>query len=123
MNYLIYAMAFLWLWSGVQPIVFASEQSLNMLAQVGFTADWQYPVLVLASLLDIGFAVGCVSRFKRNALFWLAQFVTVVAYSLIIAFRLPEMWSHPFAPLIKNIPILAILYFLFQQNKPNGVTS
>lgn len=122
-KYFYHAMAFLWLWSGVQPIVFSTETSLTMLAQVGFSVAWQYPVLLVASLLDCAFALGCMTQFRHKSLFWLAQFITVAVYSLIIAFRLPEMWAHPFAPLIKNLPILAILYFLFQQNKQNGVIS
>lgn len=75
------------------------------------------PVLLTASLLDLAFAIGCCSRLSQKPLFWLAQWLTVAAYSLIIAFSLPDMWLHPFAPLIKNIPILALLSFLFQYHK------
>lgn len=115
--YLPYSLAFLWAWSGLQPLLSAPEVSLALLARVGFPPEWQMPVLLTASLLDLAFAIGCCSRLSQNSLFWLAQWLTVAAYSLIIAFSLPDMWLHPFAPLIKNIPILALLTFLFQHHK------
>ena len=30
----------------------------------------------------------------------------------IVAWRLPEAWAHPFAPLVKNLPILALICHL-----------
>lgn len=42
----------------------------------------------------------------------MAQFAVVLGYSVIVACRLPEMWLHPFAPLVKNVPILAALWVL-----------
>lgn len=114
-TYLVYSLAFLWLWSGIQPILFAPEWSLHLLAQVGIPPDWQKSVFYFSSCLDVALAIAYLTQLKNKPLFYLFQFVIVLAYSVIIAFRLPEMWSHPFAPLIKNVPILAILFFLFQQ--------
>ena len=37
---------------------------------------------------------------------------SVVAYTFIVAWRLPEAWAHPFAPLVKNLPILALICHL-----------
>ena len=110
--YLSYSMGLLWLWSGTQPLFFMPEMSLDLLRSVGISDPLLWPTLISASLLDIGFAFLCFSRF-RSAI-WLLQLITVAAYSLIIAFRLPEMWAHPFAPLVKNLPIMATLFFLYQ---------
>ena len=104
--YLSYSMGLLWLWSGTQPLFFMPEMSLD------FPLQW--PTLIAASLLDIGFAFLCFSRLRSHSAIWLLQLITVAAYSLIIAFRLPEMWAHPFAPLVKNLPIMATLFFLYQ---------
>ena len=83
---------------------------------IGFAAfgPLQWPTLIAASLLDIGFAFLCFSRLRSHSAIWLLQLITVAAYSLIIAIRLPEMWAHPFAPLVKNLPIMATLFFLYQ---------
>lgn len=122
-NYLYYSIAFLWLWSGIQPMISAPIESLQLLAQVGIPEVFRQPVFYFASALDVVFAICCITKLREYSMIWLLQFATVFAYSVIIGFRLPEMWVHPFAPLIKNLPILAILYFLFQQNKNNGATS
>ena len=116
-NILILSLAFVWLWSGIQPIIFETQFSLNLLQQVGIhSTQIQWLLLIASSVLDCAFGVLCVTKMRFHAAFCLIQWVIVLIYSLILAFRLPEMWMHPFAPLIKNVPILAILYFLFQQN-------
>ena len=107
--YLSYSMGLLWLWSGTQPL-FSCLNVIGLLRSVGITNPLQWPTLIAASLLDIGFAFLCFSRLRSHSSVWLLQLITVVAYSLIIAFRLPEMWAHPFAPLVKNLPIMATLF-------------
>ena len=39
--------------------------------------------------------------------------VVVLGYTLIVTAALPELWLHPFGPLLKNLPILAGLMLLF----------
>ena len=116
-NYLPFSMGFLWAWSGLQPVLTQKEWSLQLLEQVGFGQIWQFPVLLLSSLLDLFFAVGCFLKLKQYSWFWLFQLMVVASYSLIIAFRLPENFLHPFAPLVKNIPILALTFFLYRSAK------
>lgn len=113
-TYLPYSMGLLWLWSGTQPLFFMPEMSLGLLRSAGIPNPLQWPTLIAASLLDIGFAFLCFSHFRFRSAIWLLQLITVTAYSLIIAFRLPEMWAHPLAPLVKNLPIMATLFFLYQ---------
>lgn len=115
--YLPASIALLWLWSGLQPVLAARETSLQLLHAVGIAPAWQLPLLLAASLLDIAFGLLCFSRMRRQPLFWLAQLATVGAYSLIIAFRLPENWLHPFAPLLKNLPIAALIFYIYQQTR------
>ncbi|MBQ1837724.1 MAG: DoxX-like family protein [Neisseriaceae bacterium] len=116
-NYLPFSMGFLWAWSGLQPVLTQKEWSLQLLGQVGFGQMWQFPILLLSSLLDLFFAVGCCVKLKQYSWFWLFQLMVVLSYSLIIAFRLPENFLHPFAPLVKNIPILALTFFLYRSAK------
>lgn len=113
--YVYGSMAFLWAWSGLQPMLLAPEWALNLLTQVGIPTAWQSFVFYVSASLDIALALAYLTPLKHKPMFYLFQLATVSAYSFIIAFRLPEMWLHPFAPLIKNLPILALLAFLFQQ--------
>ena len=47
--YLPYSLGFLWLWSGIQPLVSASEASLTLLADVGVPLEGRWAVLMMAS--------------------------------------------------------------------------
>ncbi|MDO5687519.1 MAG: DoxX-like family protein [Neisseria sp.] len=108
--YIRWAFAVLWLWSGVQPLLTAQAQALSLLAAVGIAVPWQMPLLWSASLLDI--ALGIWLLLKSGRAVWAAQAVVTAVYSLVIVFRLPETLSHPFAPLLKNLPLLAVMVWL-----------
>ena len=49
---------------------------------------------------------------------WLAQAVLIAAYTLLITVFLPEYWLHPYGPISKNIPILALLGLLWALEPP-----
>jgi len=66
-------MAFLWLWSGIQPALFALPQSLDLLAQVGVQAAYRVPLFALSCVLDVFFGLGCATRLRHRAWFWAAQ--------------------------------------------------
>ena len=114
--YLPYSLGLLWLWSGIQPLCCAAGESLALLRALGL-AEWLlWPLLRGASLLDVCFGLLCFVCGawvrERRLLLWRLQLATVAGYSLIAAFGLPEMWAYPFAPLVKNVPILALLFYL-----------
>lgn len=109
--YLSTTFAFLWFWSGIQPLFFARQTSLDLLASVGVADGIAMPVFCLASLVDV--ALGLWLLIKPNRWCWAVQAVLVVVYSAIIAFRLPEMWHHPFAPLVKNLPLLVVMVYFY----------
>jgi len=45
---------------------------------------------------------------------WRLQMGLIVAYSALIAVGLPELWLHPFGPLLKNLPMLAAIMALHE---------
>lgn len=112
--YLPFSIGFLWLWSGIQPVSTALPASLDLLAAVGVPEFWRYPALLAASAWDVALGVLCFSRCRYRSVFWLLQLVTVAVYSVVIAVGLPDNWLHPFAPLVKNIPIMALMYFMWR---------
>ncbi len=112
LDVLRFSLGFLWLWSGVQPALMAADVSLDLLGRTGIAAEWQAAAFYTSSALDVFFGILCFTKFRNYRLLWLAQFVVVLGYSVIVACRLPEMWLHPFAPLVKNVPILAALWVL-----------
>ena len=52
-NILILSLAFVWLWSGIQPIIFETQFSLNLLQQVGIhSTQIQWLLLIASSVLQ-----------------------------------------------------------------------
>jgi uncharacterized protein YbjT (DUF2867 family) len=68
-----------------------------------------YGAIVLDLLLGI-----CAILPRRARWMWTAQAGLVIAYTVIISIRLPEYWLHPYGPLIKNVPFLAVLWVLWE---------
>ncbi len=60
------------------------------------------------SLLDVAIA-GLVLFDRRGQLSTLAQLVTVVGYTLVLGAVMPGLWLDPLGPLLKNVPILALI--------------
>ena len=121
LDVLRFSLGFLWLWSGVQPALTAADVSLDLLGRTGIAAEWQAAAFYTSSALDVFFGILCFTKFRNYRLLWLAQFVVVLGYSVIVACRLPEMWLHPFAPLVKNVPILAALWVLGSRHERANV--
>jgi hypothetical protein len=51
------------------------------------------------------------------------QIVLIVLYTALISWRLPEFWLHPYGPLSKNLPMIALLILLIQFDGGGGERS
>ena len=105
------ALAVVWLVTAwVSVFVYPMSASRELLRPVGIEG-WLAPVAVwTGTALDAAF--GVLTLLRPSRLLWLAQLGLILAYSLIIALFLPQMWAHPFGPLLKNVPILVVLLLL-----------
>ncbi len=50
---------------------------------------------------------------------WGLQAAVILLCSLAIGLLLPEFWLHPYGPMAKNLPMLAVLVLLWQL-EPRG---
>lgn len=109
-------LAFLWISTSIISVGFYPlEDSARLLAQVGISAQYASTILWLASGLDL--ILGILSLSHPSRRLWIFQSVLILTYSAIISVCLPEFLTHPFAPILKNIPILAILFVLLASDK------
>ncbi len=111
-----WTLAIVWLATAVISVfVYQRADSLALLASVGLREPLATPALYGAAALDAGFGIASIT-WPRRAL-WLAQAALIVGYSAVISICLPEFLWHPFGPLLKNLPILAMLTILYAEEK------
>lgn len=103
------SIALVWLASGIVSLgIYPVEQSYALLARTGITGTWAPVALYGAALLDLAFGVATLVAHVGRRL-WELQIGVILGYSGIVAWALPEFWTHPFGPLVKNAPMLAAL--------------
>ena len=114
------SLALMWIATGVISLwVYPREASLALLAQVGLAGLWAQSALWSAALLDIALGIALLATRDRRWLYR-AQLCLVGAYTLIITFWLPAQWAHPFGPVLKNLPLLAMILALCILDRPRG---
>jgi uncharacterized protein YbjT (DUF2867 family) len=110
------AMALLWLMTAaVSWFGWPHEESRAWLAACGIPAFAQEPMLLAASLTDA--AIGLLLLLRPRRWLWAAQLLLVGGYTLIMSICLPFFWLHPFGPLSKNLPLLALMLLMWRASK------
>jgi hypothetical protein len=106
-----YTLAAVWLATGVLSLgIFPQQESLQLLAQVGLYGTIALIALYGSATLDV--VLGMATLLCPSRMLWRVQAILVLGYSVIIAIYLPEYWLHPFGPVLKNLPILYLLWLL-----------
>lgn len=106
-----HALAWVWIATAwVSLMAHPVAESLALLGRAGISGWPAILALHAASVLDLAMGVACI-RYPGRAL-WGAQAALVIAYTGIIVMTMPEFLTHPFGPVLKNLPILAILFIL-----------
>lgn len=108
-----YTLASVWLATGVLSLgIFPQQESLKLLEQVGLHGDTALVALFGSATLDL--LLGILTLARPSKMLWRAQALLVLAYSVIITIFLPVYWLHPFGPVLKNLPILLLLWLLHE---------
>lgn len=111
------SLAIMWIVTGVISFgIYPVEDSLQMLARAGLTGGLARAALYLAAAMDLGFGVAMLTL-RRRLWLYRAQLALIAAYTLVITVRLPEYWLHPFGPVLKNIPVIAMIIVLHEMER------
>lgn len=106
-----FALAAVWIITGLLSLgIYPVEDSYALLAQVGLHGTPASLALYGAAVLDI--VLGIATLAYPGRWLWRLQIIIMAGYTVIISFFLPEFWLHPFGPILKNVPILALLIAL-----------
>ncbi len=109
------AVAIVWVGSGVVSLgLYPVADSMAMLSRVGLASPL---VLYGAALTDIALGAA-IYLVRRRRWLWRLQIALIAGYSAVIALCLPELWLHPFGPLLKNLPMLAAIVALHELEEP-----
>jgi uncharacterized protein YbjT (DUF2867 family) len=105
-----------WIASGLVSVgLYPVEQSLAMLQRVGLTGSFATAALYGAAALDV--ALGIATFVSRRKGLWRLQMALILGYTAVISVFLPELWLHPFGPVLKNLPMLAALLLLHELDR------
>jgi len=108
------SIALVWIVTGIVSLgLYPLADSFALLERSGVPAALRPLALYGAAALDLVLGVATLVLPRRRLLWW-AQIALIVVYTAIISVRLPEFWLHPYGPLLKNLPMLAILALLVQ---------
>ena len=109
------ALALLWIWTAIVSFgLYPVQDSYALLARVGLHGAAATVALYGAALLDLLLGVltlASPARWRRGL--WLTQAALVAGYTVLITLFLPEYWLHPYGPIAKNIPLLALIGVLW----------
>jgi DoxX-like protein len=101
-------LALLWIGSALLGLFRGAAETATLVAALGLPGGWADPLRIASSAADLGIAmlILCDSRAK-SATF--AQLGLVLGYTAVIGWALPQLWLDPLGPLLKNLPILALV--------------
>lgn len=115
-------MAIVWLATAMVTLfAYPLADSLALLGAVGLHGMFANLALYGAVCVDVGMGAACLLYPGRRL--WALQAALILAYSLTIAIALPQFLWHPFGPVLKNLPILAILFILYAEHAPWNTSS
>ena len=109
------ALAVMWIVTGVVSLgLYPVADSLELLARTGLRGGLALASLYLAAGLDLAFGVATVAMRRRRLWLYRAQLLLIAGYTVIITLRLPEFWLHPYGPILKNLPVIALIIALHE---------
>ncbi|MCY1511775.1 putative protein-like family protein [compost metagenome] len=107
-----------WLLTAFASIVELDGQSRRVLAEAGIASPpWLVQSLIVGgAIADL--AIGLALWLRPGRTVYLAAFSLMLAMTLVATVLQPSLWLHPLGPLLKNLPIAALLWHLYRRATP-----
>lgn len=103
------SVAFLWIATGLLSFgLYPVEKSYALLASIGLTGPIASIALYGGAGVDLVLGLLLLRGFRPVHVGWL-QLATMAAFTLIALGLGSDYWLHPFAPILKNVPIAAAI--------------
>ena len=82
---------------------------------------WQAMLIWAGLLTDLILGLALLLRPGRYS--YLAALLMMIVMTIVGSVLQPALWLHPLGPLLKNLPIAAMLWFLLQATNPTTEAS
>lgn len=89
---------------------------LHLLERCGFAGQAGLVMLVASCVLNL--SLGVLTLWRPGALLYAAQAAAVIGYTTTAAWNMPELTLDHCGPLLKNLPVLAVVLVLWQALPP-----
>lgn len=97
-----------WLLSGLSGLAATPEQFGAVLGALGVAADWQRPLVVASSVVDLVLGLLLLLRVRVGAVLAL-MLISLLAYTLWLSVMAPALWLAPLGGMLKNLAVLLVL--------------
>lgn len=107
-----------WLLTAFTSIVELDGQSRRVLAEAGIASPpWLVQSLIVGGAAA-DWAIGLLLCFRPGRSAYLCAIALMSAMTLAATVLQPSLWLHPLGPLLKNLPIAALLWHLYRRAPP-----
>ncbi len=107
------AISFIWIISGVSSLI-SWDESNNIMKEIGANHSLSILFVWLGSVVDIALGIAIFfKKFRKKVV--LLQVITMLTYMFVLSIFAPHYWLHPFGVLTKNIPLLALSFYLYSK--------
>jgi len=116
------SLSFLWFFTAITSAFFAKNIGYQVLANGGVTGNLATVSIFSGSVLDLVLGIWLIIG-KNLKTCYLVQLIIISLYTILLSIIAPSFWFHPFGPLTKNIPLLVMIYYLFDKEKKRSISN
>ena len=98
------------------------HEGVRLLVNGGIASPTWQAMLIWAGLLT-DLILGLALLFRPGRYSYLAALLMMIVMTIVGTVLQPALWLHPLGPLLKNLPIAAMLWFLLQATNPTTEAS
>lgn len=108
-----FSLSVLWLFTAATSFWWGRNVGYEVLATASIHNDLADICINAGACLDALIGLWLLSN-RHLVWCYKIQLIVIVTYSLLLTLIAPQFWLHPFGPLSKNIPIVALIYLLLK---------
>lgn len=113
-----FSLVAVWLFTALASLIELDGQSRHVLAEAGIASPpWLVEALIVGgAVADL--VIGLALWWRPGRVSYLAALGLLLLMTAIATFLQPTLWLHPLGPLLKNLPIAALLWHLNRRATP-----